>query len=285
MRTTLFQKNNPYSHWEYLDCESGDRLRIVPERGGLITEWLCNGKEILYFDLDRFQSKGQSIRGGIPILFPICGDLPQGLLSLPQGDFSINQHGFARDIAWDIQHEIDNNDCSLSLMANEKTREVYPFDFSLEMKVKLQETSLSIRIIVVNRSHQIMPFGLGLHPYFNVTDLQNIRIKGLSDTCFNHLNGASTLTQEQLGRLDKGVDFLAGSGGSVSLFDLASNTSIVMKHSKPMDLAVVWTDPPRKMVCLEPWTSPRQALLTGDRRLVLEPGCSLELNCSFSANS
>jgi len=57
----------------------GDRLRVVPRRGGLVTGWLCHGpwgeREILYFDADRFADPSKSVRGGIPVLFPICGGL------------------------------------------------------------------------------------------------------------------------------------------------------------------------------------------------------------------
>ena len=67
---------------EILEVEKKHRLRVVPERGGLITEWRCGDHEILYFDLERFQNKEKSIRGGIPILFPICGDLPGNLLKV-----------------------------------------------------------------------------------------------------------------------------------------------------------------------------------------------------------
>ena len=284
MTKKLAQKNIPYIHWEYIDCESGDRLRVVPERGGLITEWRCNGQEILYFDLDRFQLKDKSIRGGIPILFPICGDLPNGLLKFSHGDFPINQHGFARDFPWKINNLNNEEGFSMSLVDIEKTRYAYPFEFFLEMKVKLERGSLSLIVFVQNRSKETMPFSFGLHPYFNISDFQNIEIKGLSSNCFNHLNMSNALTKEQLSRLHKGVDFLSKSGGFVSLCDVSSNKCIEMQHPKPIDLAVVWTDPPRKMVCLEPWTSPRKSLISGERLLTLEPGNSIELNCSFLSN-
>ena len=32
----LGQRDLPYLHWEFSDPTSGDRLRVVPERGGLI---------------------------------------------------------------------------------------------------------------------------------------------------------------------------------------------------------------------------------------------------------
>ena len=76
MSISISQKDNPYPHWEYLNEVSGDYLKISPERGGLITSWKCNGREILYLDQLRFSDLSKSIRGGIPVLFPICGDLP-----------------------------------------------------------------------------------------------------------------------------------------------------------------------------------------------------------------
>jgi galactose mutarotase-like enzyme len=48
-----------------------------------------------------------------------------------------------------------------------------------------------------------------------------------------------------------------------------------------MDRVVVWTDPPRPMVCLEPWSGPRGALVSGDGRLELEPGAQLTLGCRY----
>jgi galactose mutarotase-like enzyme len=43
----------PYPCWLFT-ATSGDQLRVVPERGGLITGWQCNGEDRLYFDADRF---------------------------------------------------------------------------------------------------------------------------------------------------------------------------------------------------------------------------------------
>ena len=34
-------------------------------------------------------------------------------------------------------------------------------------------------------------------------------------------------------------------------------SAVELEPQPPLDLAVVWTDPPRPMLCLEPWTAPR----------------------------
>jgi galactose mutarotase-like enzyme len=44
-----------------------------------------------------------------------------------------------------------------------------------------------------------------------------------------------------------------------------------------LDHTVVWTDPPRPMVCLEPWTARR-----GELGLALAAGEQLELNCRYT---
>jgi galactose mutarotase-like enzyme len=70
----------------------------VPERGGLLTGWRCGGREILYLDADRFADPALSVRGGMPVLFPIWGNLPGDQLPLPGGSYPMRQHGFA--CAW-----------------------------------------------------------------------------------------------------------------------------------------------------------------------------------------
>ena len=36
--------------------------------------------------------------------------------------------------------------------------------------------------------------------------------------------------------------------------------------------------------CLEPWTGPRQSLVSGDRELVLEPGTQQTLACRYAVS-
>ena len=42
-------------------------IKFCPRRGGVITNWVSDGNEILYFDETRFMDNTKSIRGGIPI--------------------------------------------------------------------------------------------------------------------------------------------------------------------------------------------------------------------------
>ena len=83
-------------------CEDNNNfINFCPSRGGIITNWVFNDYQILYFDQKRFLDKSKSIRGGIPILFPICGNLERKSLF---GDnfLDLMQHGFAREQEWNF---------------------------------------------------------------------------------------------------------------------------------------------------------------------------------------
>ncbi len=278
---SLIQRDTPYPHWEFSDPLSGDLLRIVPERGGLISGWRCAGEEVVYLDLERFLDPAQSVRGGFPVLFPITGGLPDNRLILPQGEFQLGQHGFARQQPWRLEALADGRGVQLQLTDNEETLKSYPFSFLLTMAVRLAPGALEITTIVENRSNVTMPFSFGLHPYFNLSSLEGVRLEGLPDQCLNHLTMAEAATAEQMERLATGIDLLVQPTGPVRLVDEAAGTTLELQLTHPLDLVVLWTEPPRPMVCMEPWSAPRQALLSGDRRLELSPGESTTLQTRY----
>ena len=278
----LTQQSSPYEHWEFVHPQSGDRLRVIPERGGLVSAWTCGGQERLYFDEERFADPSKSIRGGIPVLFPICGNLPGDRLEVDGVAHTLRQHGFARDLPWTLEALDDQSGIRLSLASTPETLVAYPFRFRVDMELRALAQALEIRTTIENHSAQPMPFSFGLHPYFSVGDLTRTRLTGLPDRCLNHLEMAPAATQEQLARLADGVDFLCQSQGPVTLVDDVSGSQLQLQHQAPLDLTVVWTEPPRSMVCLEPWTGPRQSLLSGDRRLIVQPGGQHVLDCRYA---
>lgn len=278
----LTQRNQPYPHWELSDPASGDLLRVVPERGGLISGWRCGAMEVVYLDLERFLDPAQSVRGGFPVLFPITGGLPNNQLPLPQGTFTLAQHGFARQLPWQMEPLADGCGLALELRDTPETLQAYPFQFLLRMEVRLAPGALEIGTTVSNRSTAPMPFSFGLHPYFNLSSLEEVRFEGLPAECLNHLTMEPASTAEQMDRLSQGIDLLVRPTGPVRLVDEAAGATLELQLSHPLDLVVLWTEPPRPMVCIEPWTGPRQALLSGDRRIELAPGASTELHTRYA---
>ena len=281
----LLQQTAPYPHWEFSDPVSGDVLRVVPERGGLISGWRCNGHEVVYLDLQRFLDPDQSVRGGFPVLFPMTGGLPNNELPLPQGIFKLAQHGFARQVPWELAALPDGRGVQLILSETAETLQVYPFRFQLTMDVRLAPGALEITATVENRDQAVMPFSFGLHPYFNLSSLETARFEGLPAQCLNHLTMEKAATADQMEQLATGIDLLVEPTGSVRLVDDTAGTILELELTTPLDLVVLWTEPPRAMVCMEPWSAPRQALLSGDRKIELNPGDSTTLATRYRLTS
>ncbi|MDA0716596.1 MAG: galactose mutarotase [Cyanobacteria bacterium] len=280
----LFHRDTPYPHWEFAS-NSGDLLRVVPERGGLVTGWRSNGKELIYLDIERFLDPAKSVRGGIPILFPICGGLPGNTLPLPQGNFPLGQHGFARQLPWQLTALEDGQGIALELKDSEPTLKSYPFSFLLRLELRLGAGALEIDTSVHNRSQEPMPFSFGLHPYFNLSNLNNPCFEGLPERCLNHLSMADADTNEEIGQMANGIDLLVRPSGDVRLVDQEAGLALDLQLTAPFNLVVIWTEPPRQMVCLEPWTGPRQALISGDGKLEIASGESCSLATRYAVST
>jgi galactose mutarotase-like enzyme len=261
---------------------SGDRLNVVPGRGGLLAGWQCNGVERLYFDADRFADPAKSVRGGIPVLFPVCGNLPGDRLVLPEDSYPMPQHGFVRDLPWRLEALADDCGVRLVLKDGEETRQHYPFAFELCFEYRLQCNALEIRAVVANMATaddaQAMPFALGLHPYFQLGTLDEAQLLHLPEICFDHLTGASCSTSAQIANLSGGVDFRVDLQAGTSSFPalLTGDGVVELQVESPFTHVVVWSDPPRPMLCLEPWSARR-----GELGLQLQPGERSEFLCRY----
>ncbi len=255
-------------------------INFCPKRGGLITDWILNGSQILYFDKKRFLDKSKSVRGGIPILFPICGNLDSKSLF---GDnfLDLRQHGFARDQEWDYEFNQLQNSLYLNLSDNVITRKYYPYLFELKIEITFSIETLIFNIDIFNKSSMPMPVNFGLHPYFNISDFQNIKFIDFAKCCLNQKNNILVNTENLLKNSFKGIDLLMYSSGKTSFIDAGLKRKITLTNPSPFDISVVWSDPPRKMLCMEPWTSPRNSLVNGFRKLEIMPNSSQKLFTSI----
>ncbi len=260
-------------------------IKFCPKRGGLITNWVSEGSEILYFDEKRFIDKTKSIRGGIPILFPICGnlDIPNSLFGKNYMPFM--QHGFARDLQWQHCLNKKKNSLFLILKDSEKTKTFYPFNFELKIEISLTINCLKFIINIENKTNIDMPINFGLHPYFNISDFTNLNFIDNPLNCQDQKNNCLRNTFDELKNINNGIDLLMYTSGRISFRDNFFKRQVTLLHPSPFDLGVIWSDPPRKMVCLEPWTSPRNSLVNGLRKITIPPNSSQILDASILINT
>ncbi|MBD2000214.1 aldose epimerase [Leptolyngbya sp. FACHB-541] len=264
------------------------RLEVVPERGGIITSWQIRGKEMLYLDAERFANPELTVRGGIPILFPICGNLPDNTYTYQGQSYTLKQHGFARDLPWEVTDRVTQDGASLTLVlnSNDQTRAVYPFDFQLIFTYRLQGNSLEIHQRYTNHSAEAMPFSTGLHPYFQVFDKTQLQFEIPSNQFQNQRDKS---VQSFSGQFDFDLDeidasFWQLSGQSAAVADLGQQTRLKLDYAPLYSTLVFWTVKGKDFYCLEPWSAPRNALNTGDRLTHLASGETLETVVQLTAD-
>src|SRR5689334_3644577 len=65
------------SYQTFLLAEGRNKAEIVPERGAIVTRLTVDGRDVLFMDYDTLADPTKSIRGGVPVLFPFAGALPE----------------------------------------------------------------------------------------------------------------------------------------------------------------------------------------------------------------
>jgi galactose mutarotase-like enzyme len=270
-----------YPSYVLADLDCGSRLSVVPERGAIVTSWQIGDRELLYLDRDRFLDPNLSVRGGIPILFPICGNLPENTYTLDNRTYTLKQHGFARDLPWRVVAEDTKDAASLSLVleSNAATKSVYPFDFTVRFTYSLRGNELRIDREFTNHSDVPMPMSTGLHPYFVTANKESLEFnipassyQNQRDKSIHPFSGKFDFTQAEID-----VGFTDLSDTTATVIDGRAGTKIDFTVDKLDRHLVFWTLADRDFYCLEPWTAPRNSMNTAKDLISIAPGATLAI--------
>lgn len=105
--------------------------------------------------------------GSAPVLFPIVGGLKGGEYRWEGRTYKLPSHGFARGSLFAVTGAGEDS-AELTLRADARTRETYPFDFSLRVSFTLERAGIAVRYLVTNTGNGRMYFSIGSHPAFVV---------------------------------------------------------------------------------------------------------------------
>ncbi|MFX3616653.1 MAG: aldose 1-epimerase family protein [Sporolactobacillus sp.] len=102
-----------------------------------------------------------------PILFPSIGNSNEDVYYLNDRPFKMTQHGFARDYPFE---QLNTSETHVSFCQKdcEKTYELFPFHYSLQIDYDLVDNQLRTNFRITNLDELPMPFSIGSHPAFNV---------------------------------------------------------------------------------------------------------------------
>lgn len=102
-----------------------------------------------------------------PVLFPFVGRFTDGKYKLHGREYPMTIHGFCQDAMFDLV-ECEENRIVFELTDTDETYEIYPFHFEFRVAYELIGNKIEITYRVQNFSDEMMYFGLGAHPGFNV---------------------------------------------------------------------------------------------------------------------
>lgn len=185
-----------------LTSGEGELPKVVVQSRGSLAEIYLHGAHVT-----RFEKTGEApllfmsgasefahdkpIRGGVPVIFPWFG--PRD--GLPA-------HGYARTVEWDLRKT------SLSPYGSVSLEFELPRlgDFKVEYLVTIG-AELTLELVVTNNGDRESEFETCLHTYFQVSDINDISITGLSKCgFFNKLNDANMVETARELRISSEVD-------------------------------------------------------------------------------
>lgn len=100
-----------------------------------------------------------------PVLFPLVGGLKDGTYRLDGREYAMGQHGFARDMEFQLKSQ-EASELWFTLQSGEETLEKYPYPFVLEIGYELTGRTVIVKWRVKNPAAGQMYFSIGGHPAF-----------------------------------------------------------------------------------------------------------------------
>ena len=201
-----------------------------------------------------------------PVLFPIVGRLKNDTYIYKGVNYNLPRHGFARNMEFSFEQRSDYQ-VIFELNETEESKVNYPFNFKLFLAYTLMGDELVIEYFVRNQSDEILPFSIGAHPAFSLTeDLSSYSLEFNNSAILetHHLenesfNGNSTIIETENSTLE--LNYALFEKDTLVFKNLKSN-EVILKQNKKNILKVhfdhfpylgIWTKPNAAFLCIEPW--------------------------------
>ena len=206
-----------------------------------------------------------------PVLFPVVGLLKDETYYYKEKSYRLPRHGFAREKEFQAQ-QVSETEALFTLTEDEKTLDVYPFQFILRLRYRLNALSLSCTYEVENPGPDELLFSIGAHPAFAVPFINGMNYSDYH-LAFNkpeqlvrwkladsHLNGVTEQLPTAGERLRLTHDLFYED--AIVLKNLQSN--VISITSDKLDRGIhfhfnnfpffgIWAAKDAAFVCLEPW--------------------------------
>lgn len=146
-------------------------LELDPAAGGAVSALRCSDLELLRTGPMRIGPAFDPLQYAAFPMVPYVGRIHNGRCNvngdaiqlhpnLPPEPHSI--HGFGWQTAWQVKSQTDQR----VTLVHEHLASAWPWDYTAEQSFHLEDQALIVEISVTNKGPNVMPAGLGWHPYF-----------------------------------------------------------------------------------------------------------------------
>lgn len=201
-----------------------------------------------------------------PVLFPFVGRCRNFEYRYNGQSFTIEQHGFARDMQFELV-EKSTNQAVFEITENEYTLQRYPFLFRLRITYLLEDNKLTMGFEVMNTGNSVLPVSFGAHPAFRISEPGDVYVQFeldenpqswllegnfISERTKLVSDGKGTIEITKDSFLDDALIFKHLKSNWVKLISVKDNTVIKFSLTGWPYLGV-WAKPNAPFVCIEPW--------------------------------
>jgi D-hexose-6-phosphate mutarotase len=165
---------------ERLSLEAAEGSAHVFLHGGHVSHFQPKGERpVLWLSRESRFEPTRPIRGGVPVCFPWFG--------AKAGDPEAPMHGFARILPWALvgvtRGASGQIEATLELTAEAAARGGFGLGFGARLAIGVGR-SLRVALSVRNDGGAPARFEEALHSYFAVSDLAQVRVRGLEGTAY-----------------------------------------------------------------------------------------------------
>ncbi|REK74362.1 aldose epimerase [Paenibacillus paeoniae] len=273
------QYQDTYTIYELKENATSSRVLVCPERGGIVIGCQLNGEELFYLDKATFENPASNIRGGNPILFPICGPVHDSAYEWNGKTYNMGQHGVARILPWEVVSTSTEGEASITLRlhANEATLSSYPFHFELIFTYALVNGELHTHQQYRNIGEaDSMPFYAGFHPYFAIEGGKDIPYETDAPRYID-LTTKEEAAYTGRANMDEFIDSIClfGAKESSISFPVREGVTVRLRYDDLFKYVVIWSVKERPFVCVEPWMGMPFEMNRREELLYVEPGAEL----------
>ncbi|MCQ8278289.1 aldose 1-epimerase family protein [Acetobacteraceae bacterium KSS8] len=243
---------------------NADLALIVKADGAELCSLRAGDREMLW-------QAGPEWKRHAPVLFPVVGRLKNDTLRRDGRDYSLGQHGFARDRRFDWISR-DAQGCRLSLRSDAESLEHFPYPFMLEIGYRLDGPALHVDYLIRNPGPDPLPCSIGAHPAFRwplADDADPLSHRLVFERAepepIRRVRAGLLTSQTHPSPIRDGVlplDPALFEDDAVILMQPASHSVRFEAAGAPLSLRIgwhgmnalgIWSKPGAAFLCIEPW--------------------------------